>query len=292
MTTPILPPITISWTALRAHEECKQRSSLYRAGKRNPAADMRNFFHGMVVDTCMRRWLSNPDRGAGEMKSMVDDIIDSEQRATVDSGSGVVRWRHASDRADLRDYCMTLVDRLEPHLRQHVLPYEFDNGLRFKVPLTLPVDDQRITITLSGEVDLLVHRDDGPVIWDLKGTRDSTYWRKTLGQLVFYDIAHTARTGTQPVACGFIQPMCDEQILTFVLDGDARRELLTRILRMAADIYNDSTTCTTASSKCVTCDVKHGCARFQPETGRTMSLDAPDTLAEALRARAAKEKKT
>ncbi len=280
---------TISWSALRAHEECRQKSALLRGGHRSPAADLRGFFHGMVVDRAMRDWLADPDHPTGAMRRALDDTIDAEAAHATASGDGVVRWKHAADRTDMREFCAQLVDRLEPILRERVLPYPYAVAHRFRVPLNVPhIDGGTATVTLIGEMDLLVHYPDGDGIWDLKGTRDNTYFRKVIGQLVFYDVAHGAQTGRDPIVAGLIQPMCDEPVLPFDFDADARRNLLGRVLRMAADIWRQEQTCTTHTSRCSMCNVSHACARYAPEHGTTMPLQAPETLAAAMRAAGAK----
>ena len=57
--------LRLSWSQLRTHDECNQKSFLMRSGKRSKVTDLRNFFHGMVVDRAMRDWLNNPMRTAG-----------------------------------------------------------------------------------------------------------------------------------------------------------------------------------------------------------------------------------
>ncbi len=277
--------ISISWSSLRAHEECKQRALLRRTGHSSPAKNIRSYFHGMVVDRIMRAWLTDPDHPAGGMRAMVDTIIETEALAAKTGGDGIVRWRHASDKDDVRRFCLDLCARLEPILRDLVLPYPFANGLRFAIPLTAPHPDGGTgTVKLTGELDLLVRTPPGAVIWDLKGTADNAYYRKVLGQLVFYDIAMTIQDGAYPVGAGFIQPMCDEPVMAVSITGEERAGLLSRIMRMADDMWREAAPCTSSTSQCGFCDVTHACARFQPIAGtRTMPLTLADELREAAR---------
>lgn len=280
------PPVdlNLSWSQLRAHEECRQKAALIRRGHRNPAQDLRSYYHGMVVDRVMRLWLADPEHPTGAMVSMVDTVIDTEADRARTAGDGIVRWRHASDKDEVRDFCRELVTRLEPILRERVLPHAYTAAERFRVPLTVPyIGGGTATITLIGELDLLVTRADGErIIWDLKGTRDDTYYRKVIGQLCFYDVAMHAIHGRSPILAGLIQPMCKEPVLEFHFDADQRRNLLGRVLRMASDIWQDIATCTTSSSRCGRCDVRHACPRYTP-TGSTMPLSLAAGLLDAAR---------
>lgn len=264
-------PIRVSWSMLRAHEECKQKTSLLRSGKRAKAQDLRLFFHGMVVDNVMRDWLAHPDRANIDMRDLVESRIERGQQEAIDSGDGVVRWRHANDRDDLRAFAVELVRRLQPILDERVLPYEYYCGYRFKHPLTLP---DGTDIVLNGEMDLLV-ADHGWAVWDLKGTKDNGYWRKVVGQLAFYDIATKIDRGEHPRLTGLIQPMCDEPLLTFQFDAEARRIMFARILRYVEDVKAANEQCRADTSGCSWCEVKHACPRYTPTPGtNTLSLSA------------------
>jgi hypothetical protein len=256
-------PITISWSQLRTHTECRQKSALLRAGKRNPAQNLRSYIHGMIVDHVMRAWLADPDHPAGAMVGMVTQAItDVIDRARHD-GDGIVRWKSATDRAEMHTFCTDLVTRLEPLLRQLVLPHSYTVGHRFKVPATVPyLDNTPVTIHLIGEMDLLVHEPAGYAVWDLKGTRDDNYWRKVAGQLIFYDLAVMGAHAARTTRVGLIQPMCTRATLEFVVTDEHRRQMWTHILRMAADIWREDTTCRQDTANCPWCEVRHACARF------------------------------
>lgn len=276
-------PLRVSWSSIRTHEECHQKSWLLRSGKRAKVNNIRNFFHGMVVDKIMRDWLDNPLHTAGDMQRLVGQVMD-EQEAVERSTGNIVRWRNAADRDEVRAFCVELVSKLEPILREHVLPYRYEHGKWFKIPLQIP---NRITrdmreILLTGEMDLLVHND-GPVVWDLKGTADDSYWRKVLGQLTFYDLAIFASTGEKTRFTGLIQPMCKEPVLAFEVTDQARREMMARIVRYAHDVWAEEKSCKDGTSGCNWCDVRHACQRFSPK-----AVDAFGELADGLRS-AAKE---
>lgn len=255
-------PLRISWSAIRSHEECHQRSYLMREGKRAKVSNIRNFFHGMVVDQIMREWLDNPLIRHGDISGLVTATMDEMEGVEREKGA-MVRWRDAADRKTVRDFCTELVNRLEPILEQHVLPYQYEHGKWFKVPMSLlDADGQQRDIVLTGEMDLLVYND-GPIVWDLKGTADDQYWRKVIAQLVFYDLAVWVAGKTKTRFVGLIQPMCNERLLTFEVTDEDRRNLMIRIQRYAHDVWAGERRCTQDTSKCHWCDVKHACSRFQ-----------------------------
>jgi len=280
----VAEPITISWSRLRAHMECRQRAALLRAGHKSPAQNIRNYFGGMVVDKIMRDWLADPARVSGDMVTAIDRYIAECEAAATADGDGVVRWRNPGDRAELAGFCTELLHKLEPILDTLVLPYEFHSALTFRAPITVPyLDGRPTTVILRGEMDLLTHQ--GPddwVVWDLKGTKDDQYWRKVLGQLVFYDLAVLATRGVATSRVGLIQPMCRRPVLEFVLTAEHRRQMWAQILRMAEDIWRTHAPPKADTDGCTQCEVRHACVRYAPQ-GNTISLST------ALRAAAAQE---
>ena len=277
----ITKPLRISWSALRAHEECKEKSYLIREGRRSKVTNIRNFYPGTVVDVIMREWLDFPPNSIRPpMADFVPAVMAQTQSAEKEKGN-VVRFRDAEDRNEITKFCTTLVNRLQPILEEHVLPYQHEHGKWFKVPANLTdADGGHREVLLTGEMDLLV-QNNGPVIWDLKGTADDNYWRKVVAQLTFYDLAVWISTGTKSRHVGLIQPMCTERILAFKVTDDARRELMLRIQRYALDVWAGERSCTTNKATCHFCDVRHACTRFaQPQ------LDSFGDLADQLRAAA------
>lgn len=276
-------PISISWSQLRAHMECRQKAFLLRSGKRNPAGNIRNYFHGMVVDSIMRDWLSDPARRPGDMVDRVEQYIIDGERKAIEEGDGVVRWRNAADRDELRTFCTELLVRLEPLLHDLVLPYSFQSALRFRQPIRVPyLDGTPTTIYLRGEMDLLTNESTGVwAVWDLKGTKDDSYWRKVLGQLVFYDLAVLAAHGVGTTRVGLIQPMCKQPVLQWNLTNEHRQQMWAAIVSMANDIWRRDNACKDTTDGCSSCDVRHACARYAP-VGNTMPI-GPAPLGAALR---------
>lgn len=267
--------LRLSWSRLRVHAECRAKGALVAAGKKSPAQDIRTYFPGTVVDRAMGRWLrqgwpgSEPGwyvagRGRPElgwMHAHVDRILDEEEARAAESGDGIVRWRSAADKEEVRAFCRELVARLERILVQLCLPYEWQPHVRFSVPLEVPwLDGTLRQILLTGEIDLLIRRALHEVgEFDLKATRDEQYWRKVEGQMGFYDICWWGKTGVFPVATALIQPMCKQQVLPFRFSERSRRELFARICTTAMDIFRDDLPPAPEERRCSMCGVKHAC---------------------------------
>jgi len=212
----------------------------------------------------MRQWLTTPGTPVGAMASMVETAMEEIQTQARTDGDGIVRWKTANDKEEVRQFCLDLVERLEPVLRQLVLPYPHEIGKWFKVPISIPyLDGTPTVIYLRGEMDLLVQQAPGQyAVWDLKGTRDNSYWRKVMGQLVFYDLAALAMHRQPTARVGLIQPMCSQPVLEFVVNADQRRQMWAAIVQMAGDIWRRDTPCRTDTKHCSWCEVRHACPRY------------------------------
>jgi hypothetical protein len=284
--------LSISWTQLRVHAECPRKAKLQREGRRSPASDLRSYFPGMVVDHIMGQWLDDPDRQPGGMLELLPDAVDDLAKQAAASGDGVVGWKHASDRDEVREFCRELLTRLEPRLIRLILAHPFDGHRRFKVPLTLPyLDGSPAKIWLIGETDLRTREAEGHSIWDLKGTADNSYWRKVLGQLIFYDVVDWIETNAKPRRVGLIQPMCTAPVLQWEVTDDQRRALLARVAAYATAVWRDDAAHKKDTHGCVYCNVRHACTRFCSHQGRTVLFPTPSpgsgaSLAAALRAEA------
>jgi PD-(D/E)XK nuclease superfamily protein len=261
-------PLRLSWTRLRSHSECPAKGELVARRLKSPLADSRGYFHGNVTDQCMRRFLSLPDPGSelGWMRAQVDTIFDEMEQTSQDRHDGVIRWRHSTDREEVREFCRELVTRLEAILARYCLPFDWTPAWRFEVPLSVQYGGCMRKLTLAGETDLLVFDNQGRVIvWDLKATKDDSYWRKTLAQLAFYAIAvkcsKSERLGRWPMRCGLIQPMCKQQVMPVDVmagGGQAIREMAGRIQRTAIDIWENRLD-PKPNDWCSSCEVKHAC---------------------------------
>jgi hypothetical protein len=262
--------LRLSWSRVRNHDECPAKGDLLRRHK-SPAQDIRNFVHGNVVDLAMRRWLNMEDPEPGWMAARIDEIF---TECTEHSDEGFVHWKTPTDRAETREFCRELVTRLEPILARYALPFLYRPAVRFEQPVSVPyLDGSMREILLIGEMDLLVEDSKGRIaVWDLKGTRDNSYYKKVQGQLTFYAFAVKLKKNRYPAMTGLIQPMCDQQVLPLpvAVSPDALAQMAGRITKTAQDIWagrlapkDDRSDCTGPFG----CPVQHACPAFK--VGRT-----------------------
>lgn len=282
--------IKISWTKIRLQEECRQKAYLVAEGKRRPLTDVRGYFRGNVVDLAMRRWLSldHPRNHPGWMADQVDAIMDELERAVREREEGVVRWKHDRDRAEVRVFCRETTMRLERMLYEVAIPREYHPAVRFKVPMNVPgLDGAPARVLLIGEMDLLTREplasplplaDSELVVpararsavrvWDLKVTEDSSYWRKTIAQLVFYDIACFCLGYGFTTEVGLLQPMVTgAPKVSFSVSNDDRAQMFTRIARVAQEIMRGDVAPKAGTAGCAYCEVRDACERYRTEPG-------------------------
>jgi hypothetical protein len=114
-------------------------------------------------------------------------------------------------------------------------------------------------------MDILV-RDDRQRwwIWDVKMTRDNDYWRKTQGQLTFYDLANVILHGKPTIRSGLLQPLCTEQVKPFEITKEKRAEMSMRIAAMARSIWTKERIPRQDTTYCGWCEAKAACSKFAP----------------------------
>jgi hypothetical protein len=128
-------------------------------------------------------------------------------------------------------------------------------------------------ILLIGFMDVIVRHpesDYSPEKWavyDVKHTLDNYYWKKTRGQLSFYDLAVDVMFESPTFEVGLLQPLCNETTKMFKLDDQDRSILEAHVMRMANDIWLNNIEPTAPRSECAFCNVKHACSRFIPANG-------------------------
>lgn len=250
----------LSWSALSRHELCKQKQHLVSEGFGVKGRDVRNFLAGNVVDAIQKAWLDNP---VGSMQDMVEEyfiktVAKAEEKDTL-------KWRNKNDKRTIYNNCVNAVVELQPILEARILPYDYEPAKWFNVPVKIksPKTGQVEEITLRGEFDLLVReKDDEFVVWDLKTTANNDYWKSSLGQLVFYDLVILSMFGKSPKKCGFIQPLCDEQVKEFYFDSTHRSEMWGRINAMMRDVWNENFAPKPDNTGCTFCEVSHKCEKF------------------------------
>lgn len=250
----------VSWSSLQRFEQCKAKDYLVRQKLANPHKDVRNFLAGNVVDSIQKSWLENPSL---DMLSMVDQHMDLAIEASEKSGS--IKWRNKNDKAGIKSFCKDVVVQLQPILEARVLPYNYEPAVRFYSPIRIRrPSGEAEEIILRGEFDLLVQDpEDGKyIVWDLKTTKDNDYWKKTLGQLVFYDLVIISMFGQPPKKTGLIQPACDEQIKEFFFTKEDRADMWARITAMMESEWAGDHRPKSDSIGCSWCEVSHACPKF------------------------------
>lgn len=275
--------LKISWTALQTHEECKQKAYLFREKHKTPGGNIRPFFHGIVADRICRAWLDSDDPQPGEMVSWVEDFIDSCRKEAKETGDGIVKWKDSNDRAEMTVWLKELLRRLEPFLIRDVLPYLYEPEFKFRVPIRIPdLAGNLSEIDLVGGMDILVREvplEVNPGIWagyDLKATENPDYIRKTLGQGIFYALAHFARTGERFRTFAFLLPMVDSNpIVNVNITDQDLAVLLSRITKMCHDIWRNDVSPKKDMQGCAWCNVKHACSKMQGTGEKTTFAPKP-----------------
>lgn len=256
----------ISWSTIRTYEQCKQRGMLTRAHKRADLADQRIYFPGTVTDRVVRDWLmGDPYKNPGMMPDMVESFIDRE-KSTIEEAGGKMRWKDKGDRDKVLADCVEAVTKLEPVLNQKVLPFEYDADFHFKLPLLVPAPYGEEIVVLNGVMDIIVRDGDNWDIWDVKQTRDGQYWRKTVGQITFYVLCREMLFEGQSRDSGLLQPLCPEEIKSYIPDENLKAQMMSRIATMAWDVLIEDFEPRADSKMCSFCDVKHACSKWQPRT--------------------------
>lgn len=269
--------VKISWSSLRVHEECKQKGFRQRSGKKASVENQRMYFPGTVTDRVVRDWLLDaPEKHPNAMPDMVVDVVDRELDLLGREGKSL-SWRDSTDKGKVVKDCVEAVTRIEHALNELVLPYEYQPDFRFKAPAMFPAPDGSLDrVLLNGAMDIIVKDDKGRwAVYDVKHTRDDSYWRKTLGQLSFYDLSVFLMFGEPTFQTGLFQPLCKERVKLWTLDQEDRIQLLARVARMAEDVWKEDFAPRTDVTICQFCNVKHACSKFAPVVSSAGKKIAP-----------------
>jgi hypothetical protein len=100
--------------------------------------------------------------------------------------------------------------------------------------------------------------------WDLKGTENNQYWKKVVGQLVFYDIATAAMFGEYCKVTGLIQPLATPKVMPFHFLKEDYQNMWQRIMRYAEAVWTEDNAPNEDNDICGWCDYKFACQKFQP----------------------------
>jgi CRISPR/Cas system-associated exonuclease Cas4 (RecB family) len=261
--------IRLSWSQLRNAEECKQKRFLTTTGARRETRDQRLFLPGNVTDRVVRNWLKNdPANHKGEMPDMVNEMIDAVRQEILDKGERIAWKRDIEDREKIRKECIEAVTNIEPALLRYVVPFKYQADFRFDAPLVLPGPNGPERIFLIGYMDIHVEDDKGRYwVFDVKHTKDDQYWRKTVGQLTFYDTANLLLFGKKTTRTGLFQPLCKRPIFPYEVTDDKRLEMYQRIVGVANDVWNGDNSPRKDNKYCNFCDVRTACEKWKPVVG-------------------------
>lgn len=254
------------------HEECKQKGYLTRTKQRAVLGDQRIFFPGNVTDRVVRDWLKSDNPQPGEMPDMVSGIMERERQLILlgdpdkDRPPGKMSWKDSQDRNRVEKECIEAVTKIEPDLLKYVLPFDYDADFSFTAPVTVPHPDGGMeTVYLVGYMDIIVRDKRGQWwVFDVKHTKDSGYWRKTVAQLTFYDLAVLLMFGQPTKGTALFQPLATPTKHPHQVTEQARNELMQRFMNLAWDRFMDDRTPREDRKPCGFCDVKHACTVFQP----------------------------
>jgi hypothetical protein len=259
--------VKVSWSSLKTHEECRQKSMLMKSGKKAKVTDVRNYFPGRVTDRVVRYWLEQDPRGnPGRMPSMVAETIANEL-GELSEGGETVGWKNRTDRDDVLAQCTKAVTLIEPALNRYVLPYTWNVDFGFKTPVMMRAPWGMETVVINGYMDIIVYDEelDRWAIYDVKHTENKDYWKTSYGQLVFYGYENLLRTGKIPFEVGFFQPLvAKEPVKRFAITETEVNNLAGRVQSMAWELWAEETPPRMDKSMCSFCEVKHACVKFKP----------------------------
>lgn len=259
-------PVIISWSGLKRWENCPQLQLRTIKGETKKSDKGRIFLPGTVCDLAMRRWLESDNPQPGGMAELVD-VVFSE---TVEKAESVIRWKGdpRADMAAVQTQCRENVTRLEPWLIRNVLPYEYQPEVKFRANMEIPYlcEDMRAPVRMIGGIDIVVRDESGKFrLFDLKITKDPSYIRSTLAQLIFYDLAWGIIQGdfNHAVEWGFVTPALEEEIVPIVVDHDSRRMMMSRIVKYAQGVWKDEWSPKADDTGCTWCDARGVCEKFK-----------------------------
>lgn len=225
---------------------------------------------GKVCDLAMREWLSQDHPPPGQMQELVPEIFERmtapATEEEIKEAQRPIRWKDASDRQEVLDFCLEVVRDLEPILDRLVLPYRWTAEQRWDAPISIPgLDEKPASINMMGYCDIIVVNERNEFsVYDLKVTRDHKYLAHTLGQATFYDIGvgYWVGDSTQPKRVAFIAPATREPIQWVAVEPEHRRAMMARIIRMAHALWMEDYRPKEDDKGCSVCEVRHACDKF------------------------------
>lgn len=240
---------------------------LVRAGAEQGDLNKRNFLTGNIVDNAMRKWLDQDEPPAGGPVQYAEEML---HEWTTNGEKIVWKGTEASDKARVLKDSKDALIRLEPWLREHILPNGYQPEARGWAQIQVPgADGNLVDVELFFAVDILVRRTSTGKFWiiDLKTTRNERYIRgTTLAQLPYYALAISAAFGiplNEIDEVSFLTPLTSEIETKIVPTADDYRFLLQRITSYVHGVQaQDMTMRDYRDSVCQwECAVKTSCPR-------------------------------
>lgn len=257
----------ISWSGLKRWENCPQHQLRVITKETEKQEKGRIFLPGTVCDLAQRRWLESEDPQPGEMEQMVEEIF----HEVVDKGESKIKWKGnpIEDQNNVKAYCRSTVQKLEPWLQENVLPFGYAPEVKFRAHMEVPglCEGQFGPVKMIGGIDIVVQDDAGKFrLYDLKTTTNSSYIRSTLAQLIFYDLAWGVIQGDFYHAneWGFVTPaLPDEPYIPITVDREDRQVMLSRIIKYAQGVWRDNWAPKSDDDGCNFCEAKGACDKFK-----------------------------
>lgn len=251
----------VSWSRLSKFMECKQKAKLYAEKRGETDKPSRNFLPGRIIDLVCRTWLDNPYNGT--MTELLDWAFEACIKEIKDSEDEMLRWRNGKDKSEVYTFCHNALVGLEPILEAKVRPFEYTQAQWFRTKIRISgIDGEPAEINLIGEKDIVVYSSGDEIVYDLKGTGNKDYWKKCIGQMVFYDLETFARTGKPPESVGIIQPAVTPNFVPIQVDAPMRQKLLSDIVAMYHATQKNEFPTVRNSSACSVCECKIACPKF------------------------------
>lgn len=256
-----------SWSRLQKFMECRQKAKLY--GEKKGIADKpsRNFLPGRTIDLVCRNWLANPQ---GTMVSMAQSALDECIGEIKESDDEYLRWRDKSDREKVTQFIENALINLEPILKAKVIPFEYEQAVWFRTKIRITgVNGETAEINLIGEKDIVVHSPEvdgippGQFVYDLKGTGNKDYWKKCIGQMVFYDLETLASTGKPTLGTAIIQPAVEPNYVPIPVSNEMRTKILSDIVAMYHATQTNNFPVSPVYTPCSMCECKNACPKFK-----------------------------
>lgn len=209
----------------------------------------------------MRKWLE-----AGDFDVPIEHYLPEVWENNTGSDAQYrIKWKTPQDKQEVVDLVRQVLARLEVKLRADVLPYRYEPELRFTSSVGVPAPNgETIFVEMYGAIDIAVlYPDDTVGVFDLKVSKDSSYIRSCVDQLVFYDLCLRNWLGVKPVKHGFYAPLLTDPYVGLDVTDEDRARVVSDVTTFAHTVWGNTWALTENRNHCFNCEVKHACPRFR-----------------------------